>query len=284
MRRRAGARISGLLLACGLFACGMIPGAVRPAAAQTPRANQAPPARQAPPTQSAPARRVPPPAAPSVPASAAQTPGGSIAACDYITADEAKGVLGPDVTASMAPSKGSFTSCGYTSPAGDAITISVADYMLPSVAQQFFDKTRELLKVPATNEETIGAPAFSYVTPGTGGPGASSPAGTGGTAGAPASAPAPATRPAAAPPTTPAAAATPKAASTPGAPGAPGAPPAPTPPFAVVTLLALKDHRTVQLAASGPVAGLPQQLPKLRAILTRMLGTLPAPPPPDPPR
>jgi hypothetical protein len=47
-------------------------------------------------------------------------------------------------------------------------------------------------------------------------------------------------------------------------------------------LLALKDHRTVKLEASGPLVTQAHQLPKLRAIITRVVSTLPAPAPPAP--
>ena len=47
-------------------------------------------------------------------------------------------------------------------------------------------------------------------------------------------------------------------------------------------LLALKDHRTVKLEASGPLVTQSHQLPKLRAIITRVVSTLPAPAPPVP--
>jgi hypothetical protein len=169
--------------------------------------------------------------------------------CEYITPEEAKGLLGVDATPSSAPSKGLFTSCGYTSAAGDALTVYVSDYGLPSVAKQFFEKTREVLKT-ATSEDTLGVPAFMHVT-----------------------APGPLL-----PPQTPGAAATP-AAATPAASPAPGAP-------GVVMLLALKDHRTVKIEAAGPLVTQSHQLPKLRAILTRVVATLPAPAPPapEPPR
>ena len=85
-------------------------------------------------------------------------------ACEYITPEEAKGLLGMDASASRAPSRGSFTSCGYTSAAGDQLTVYVADYGLPSIAKEFFDKTREVLKT-ATNEDTLGVPAFMHMTP-----------------------------------------------------------------------------------------------------------------------
>lgn len=154
--------------------------------------------------------------------------------CEYITPEEAKGLLGVEATPSSAPTKGLFTSCGYTSAGGDTLTVYVSDYGLPSIAAQFFEKTREVLKT-ATNEDTLGVPAFMHVTP----PG---PVGT--------------------PPT-------------------PGAPPTPGTP-GVVMLLALKDQRTVKLEASGPLVSQPHQLPKLRAILTRVASTLPAPAPPAP--
>ena len=199
-------------------------------------------------------------------------------ACEYITPEEAKGLLGIDASASRAPSKGSFTSCGYTSAAGDQLTVYIADYGQPSIAKEFFDKTREVLKT-ATNEDTLGVPAFMHVTP----PGPLVTPQTPGAAPVPAPAPAqaPAPAPAARPAAAPAPASSPSAAagSTPApAPGAPG----------VVMLLALKDSRTVKLEASGPLVTQPHQLPKLRAILTRVAATLPAPAPappaPEPPR
>src|SRR5262245_44792537 len=66
--------------------------------------------------------------------------------CDYIKPDEAKALLGVDVTPTTAPSRGGLTSCGYTSPNGDALTLSIADYGIALVAQQFFDQTRKALK------------------------------------------------------------------------------------------------------------------------------------------
>lgn len=155
--------------------------------------------------------------------------------CEYITPDEAKGLLGVDATASRAPSRGSFTSCGYSGTAGDALTVYIADYGQPSIAKEFFEKTREVLKT-ATNEDTLGVPAFMHVTP----PGPLA------------------------------------------APQAPGTAPAPPPAPGVVMLLALKDHRTVKLEATGPLVTQPHQLPKLRAILTRVVTTLPAPAPAPP--
>lgn len=156
--------------------------------------------------------------------------------CEYITPEEAKGLLGVEATPSSAPTKGLFTSCGYTSAGGDTLTVYVSDYGLPSVAKQFFEKTREVLKT-ATNEDTVGVPAFMHIT-----------------------APGPVVAPA------------PGAAPAPAVPGTPG----------VVMLLALKDHRTVKLEASGAVVTQPHQLPKLRAIITRVVSTLPAPAPPAP--
>lgn len=191
----------------------------------------------------APTKPAPVKAAPVKPATApVQTPPSPNQACEYITPDEAKGLLGAEATPSSAPTKGLFTSCGYTSASGDAVTVYVSDYGLPSVAKQFFDKTRELLKT-AANEDTIGVPAFLHIT-----------------------APGPVAMPAA-PGAAPAA--SPGGQVTPGAPG-------------IVMLLALKDHRTVKLEASGPLVTQPQHLPKLRAILTRVVATLPAPAPPAP--
>jgi hypothetical protein len=181
------------------------------------------------------------------PAQGPQTPSSATApgqVCQYITPEEAKGLLGVEATPSSAPTKGLFTSCGYTSAAGDTLTVYVSDYGLPSVAKQFFEKTREVLKT-TTSEDTVGVPAFMHVT-----------------------APGPLvtpTAPGAAPAAPPVAASQP----TPGAPG-------------VVMLLALKDHRTVKLEASGPLVTQPHQLPKLRAIITRVVTTLPAPAPPAP--
>jgi hypothetical protein len=164
-------------------------------------------------------------------------------------------LLGGETTPSSAPTKGVFTSCGYTSAGGDTLTVYVSDYGLPSVAKQFFEKTREVLKT-ATNEDTLGVPAFMHVT-------APGPLVT------PA---APGATPAAAAPPPPAAPTGTTAAASQPAPGAPG----------VVMFLALKDHRTVKLEASGPVVTQSHQLPKLRAIITRVVTTLPAPAPPAP--
>jgi hypothetical protein len=203
--------------------------------------------------QSKPAPTKPPPA--QKPAPAPALPPAPPQVCQYITPEEAKGLLGVDTSASSAPTKGLFTSCGYTSAGGDTLTVYVSDYGLPSVAKQFFEKTREVLKT-ATNEDTVGVPAFMHIT-------APGPLATPAAPGAAAPAPAPVTPPA------PAAG---SAAAPQPVPGAPG----------VVMLLALKDHRTVKLEASGPLVTQPHQLPKLRAIITRVVTTLPAPTPPAP--
>lgn len=197
--------------------------------------------------QSRPVPNKPAPNTPAQKLAPAQTPPPApTQVCQYITPEEAKGLLGVEATPSSMPTKGLFTSCGYTSAAGDTLTVYVSDYGLPSVAKQFFEKTREVLKT-ATSEDTLGVLAFMHVT-----------------------APGPLVTPAA-PPTGGAAAAGQPA------PGAPG----------VVMLLALKDHRTVKLEASGPLVTQPHQLPKLRAIITRVVSTLPAAAPapaPEPPR
>jgi hypothetical protein len=130
--------------------------------------------------------------------------------CDYITIDEAKLLLGEDVTAMTAPSKSLFTSCGYTSVHGEGLTVYISDYGLPTVAQQFFEKTRDALKA-TTADDTLGVPAYSY---------------------------------------------------------------AQTSPMPSVTLIALKGQQIVKLEATGPVVGLSPQLPRLRAIVQRVLGTL----------
>lgn len=214
----------------------------QPAPPRPTRTAQAKPAPV--PTKQAPPAPVPPPA-PS-----------PLEVCDYITPDEAKSLLGVDVTPTTAPSKGGLTSCGYTSPNGDAVTLSIADYGIPLVAQQFFDQTRKALKNTTTNDETLGVPAFSYTI--FAGPVPTPPAPTAPPAGAK-------------PPTTTAPPATP--------------PPAPynTPPG--ISLVALKDQRIVTLGAVGLTAGGFDNLPKLRAIVTRVLATLTPPaattPPPD---
>jgi hypothetical protein len=188
-------------------------------------------AAQARPAASKPVPSKPTPATAQTPAPA-PSPG---QVCQYITPEEAKGLLGVEATASSAPTKGLFTSCGYTSAGGDTLTVYVSDYGQPSIAKEFFEKTREVLKT-ATNEDTLGVPAFMHTT-----------------------APAPLVT----------------------APATAGAPAPPAPP-AVVMLLALKDQRTVKLEASGPLVTQTHQLPKLRAIITRVVSTLPAPAPPTP--
>jgi hypothetical protein len=195
----------------------------------------------------APNRPAPAPVPPQTPPPAASP----AQVCQYITPEEAKGLLGVEATPSSAPTKGLFTSCGYTSAGGDTLTVYVSDYGLPSVAKEFFEKTREVLKT-ATNEDTLGVPAFMHIT--APGPLVTPPA--------PGAAPAP-------PAPTPA---SPTAGQPAAAPGSPG----------VVMLLALKDQRTIKLEASGPLVTQPHQLPKLRAIITRVVSTLPAPAPPAP--
>jgi len=163
--------------------------------------------------------------------------------CDYITPDEAKALLGVDVTPTMAPSRGGLTSCGYTTPNGDALTLSIADYGIPLVAQQFFDQTRKALKTTTTNDESLGVPAFSYTI-------------------------------FAGPVPTPPAPVAPAGAKPTPAPAAPPPVPVNTPPG--ISLVALKDQRIVTLGAVGLTAGAFDNLPKLRAIVTRVLATLPA--------
>ena len=215
----------------------------------TPKPGPAPaPARPAttaakpppqPPGKSAPAKPAPSKPAPPL------TPS-PLEVCDYITIDEARGLLGAEVTPTTAPSRGGLTSCGYTSPNGDAITLSIADYGIPFVAQQFFDQTRKALKMTA-NEETLGVPAFSYTI--FAGPVPTPPTPSGSPGAKPA---APGAAPGATPPPTPA--------------------PVNTPPG--ISLVALKEQRIVTLGAVGLTAGGFDQLPKIRAIVTRVLATL----------
>jgi hypothetical protein len=185
----------------------------------------------------APPRPVPPPA-PS-----------PLEVCAYITADEAKGILGVDVTPTTAPSKGGLTSCGYTTPNGDALTLSIADYNIPLVAQQFFDQTRKALKTTPTTDETLGVPAFSYTIFAGPVPTPPTPAGV---------------KPAAGPGGKPGIAA-----------AVPASAPVDTPPG--ISIVALKDQRIVTLGAVGLTAGGFDNLPKLRAIVTRVLATLTPP-------
>jgi hypothetical protein len=83
--------------------------------------------------------------------------------CEYVEPPDAAALLGPDASASTAPSKGALLSCGYTSPNGNTLTVSIADYGIPSIAQQFFEKTWELTK-SATVEDSLGTSAFALVT------------------------------------------------------------------------------------------------------------------------
>jgi hypothetical protein len=98
----------------------------------------------------------PPQAAPVQPAPVLNT-------CDYIEVKDAATLLGNEATATTAPSKGALLSCGYTSPSGNALTVSIADYGVPSIAQQFFEKTWELTKT-ATVEDSLGVSGFALVT------------------------------------------------------------------------------------------------------------------------
>jgi hypothetical protein len=82
--------------------------------------------------------------------------------CEYIEPPDAIALLGPDASASTAPSRGALLTCGYTSPGGDALTVSIADYGVPSIAQQFFEKTWELTKT-ATVEDSLGVLGFAVV-------------------------------------------------------------------------------------------------------------------------
>jgi hypothetical protein len=83
--------------------------------------------------------------------------------CAYIEPDDATKLLGQEVNATTAPSRGALLSCGYTSPSGNALTVSIADYGIPSVAKQFFEKTWELTK-SATVEDALGASGFALIS------------------------------------------------------------------------------------------------------------------------
>lgn len=82
--------------------------------------------------------------------------------CDYVDPTDAAALLGPNASATTAPSRGALLSCGYTSPSGDALTVSIADYGVPSIARQFFEKTWELAKT-ATVEDSLGVSGFAVV-------------------------------------------------------------------------------------------------------------------------
>jgi hypothetical protein len=104
------------------------------------------------------------PATTPKPAAGAPTTGAPAIArtCEYVDPKDAAALLGPEVSASTAPSLGGLLSCGYTSPGGDALTVSIADYGVASVAQEFFTRTREALKT-TTNEDALGVPGFAFV-------------------------------------------------------------------------------------------------------------------------
>jgi len=93
---------------------------------------------------------------------AAQTPPAVLNVCEYLDPPDAVALLGADAIATTAPSKGAILSCGYTSPNGNSLTVSIADYGIPTVAQQFFEKTWELTK-SATVEDQLGTSAFAVV-------------------------------------------------------------------------------------------------------------------------
>jgi hypothetical protein len=156
-RRSSGLRSSGLSPAVMLAAMlGLLPGVPQTA----PQAEAA--QRPAKPSTTAPAPRRPaapatPPAAPAPPAA----PDIVINPCDYFDPAEVAPLVGADASQTTAPSRGAFVSCGYTSATGDAVTISVSDYGLGEVAQQFFDRGRDALKT-AVVDETYGVPAFSH--------------------------------------------------------------------------------------------------------------------------
>jgi hypothetical protein len=82
--------------------------------------------------------------------------------CGYIELQDATTLLGVEASASTAPSRGALLSCGYTSPSGNSLTVSIADYGIPSIAQQFFEKTWELTKT-ATVEDSLGTSGFAVI-------------------------------------------------------------------------------------------------------------------------
>jgi hypothetical protein len=130
------------------------------ATAQTaqPAQKPAPKPKPARPAAVAPAPATPSPSAAPAPAAAAVAN-----TCDYIDAKDAETLLGNEASATTAPSRGALLSCGYTSPSGNALTVSIADYGVPSIAQQFFEKTWELTKT-ATVEDSLGVSGFAVVT------------------------------------------------------------------------------------------------------------------------
>jgi len=106
-------------------------------------------------TQSKPQTFQAAPALPPAPANAAN-------ACEYIEPQDAATLLGAEASASTAPSRGALLSCGYTSPGGNALMVSIADYGIPSIAQQFFEKAWELTKT-ATVEDSFGTSGFAVI-------------------------------------------------------------------------------------------------------------------------
>jgi hypothetical protein len=89
-------------------------------------------------------------------------PANAANACEYIEPQDAATLLGAEASASTAPSKGALLSCGYTSPGGNALMVSIADYGIPSIAQQFFEKAWELTKT-ATVEDSFGTSGFAVI-------------------------------------------------------------------------------------------------------------------------
>lgn len=129
------------------------------------------------PTPTPPARPTPsqtPPAKPvaaatsAQPANAAATPPPTspspvvLNTCEYVDPQDAAALLGPDARAMTAPSGGALLTCGYISPSGDELTVSIKDYGVPSIARQFFEKTWELTKT-ATVEDSLGVSGFAVV-------------------------------------------------------------------------------------------------------------------------
>lgn len=82
--------------------------------------------------------------------------------CDYLDPAEAAPIVGAEATLMSAPSRGAFMSCGYTSPTGDSVTLSIAEYGLIDVAQQFFTRNRDSLKTAVKDDASYGVPAFTW--------------------------------------------------------------------------------------------------------------------------
>jgi hypothetical protein len=139
-------------------------------AAQTPTQPAKPtptPSAKPTPTQRPPAKPTTAPDAASRPAPPANSPPNTPApvvlnTCDYVDPQDAAALLGRDASATTAPSRGALLTCGYTSPSGDALTVSIADYGAASIARQFFEKTWELTK-RATVEDSLGVSGFAFV-------------------------------------------------------------------------------------------------------------------------